>query len=108
MINDIRAMRNMNRNLFAVDPAADALAEYDPDAAKLVQAAAEQLNAARANADEAALTEADSLTRKAAAHLLSCGGSSVYVRFPVMVATRLVELEAAALLTNQQTKTADE
>ncbi|WP_063734362.1 hypothetical protein [Streptomyces sp. RTd22] len=92
-------MRNINRNLFQVPASADALEEYDSDAAELVRAAAQHLYKARRDHDQAALDEASNLTIHAAAHLLNQAGGSVYVRFPIMLTARLVELEAALLAT---------
>ncbi|MEW2081120.1 hypothetical protein [Streptomyces sp. NPDC005283] len=97
-MNDIRAMRNINRNLFEGVPAsADALEEYDSDAARLVREAAQHLFKARRDNDPAALNEASNLAFCAAAELLNQAGGSVYVRFPIMITARLVELEAALL-----------
>ncbi|MBX7551575.1 hypothetical protein K1Y78_26920 [Streptomyces sp. tea 10] len=97
-MNHIQAMRNINRNLFEGVPAtADALEEYDSDAAELVREAAQHLFKARRYNDQEALNEASNLTFQAAAELLSHAGQSVYVRFPIMVAARLVELETALL-----------
>ncbi|MFD9792132.1 hypothetical protein ACFWXK_14400 [Streptomyces sp. NPDC059070] len=97
MMNGIPSMRNINLNLFDVPVSANALEEYDSDAAGLVREAARKLHAARTGDDQAALAQASQLTCEAAAHLLAGAGSSVYVRFPVMMAARLVELEAALL-----------
>ncbi|MFE7129374.1 hypothetical protein ACFVIM_00745 [Streptomyces sp. NPDC057638] len=97
MPNDIQSMRNINNNLFDCDPSANALNEYDSDAEWYVREAAQQLVQARSANDHAALEEADSLTRHAAAHLLDGAGRSVNVRLPIMLAARLVELEAALL-----------
>ncbi|MFB7829295.1 hypothetical protein [Streptomyces hydrogenans] len=98
MVNPINAMRNINCNLFEHLPdTADALLEYDPDAAGLVRKAAGALHAARHTHDTAGFEQADTLTRRAAAVLLAGAGSSVSVRYAVMIAARLVELEAAAL-----------
>ncbi|WP_327297728.1 MULTISPECIES: hypothetical protein [unclassified Streptomyces] len=95
-MNDIYAMRNINRNLFAGVPVtANALEEYDPDAARLVREAAQHLVRARRDNDPQALDEASNATFQAAAELLNQAGRSVYVRFPIMLAARLVELEAA-------------
>ncbi|MFI6050420.1 hypothetical protein ACIBCO_10045 [Streptomyces violascens] len=102
-MNDIRAMRNINRNLFEGVPAtANALEEYDSDAAQLVREAARHLVKARRDNDTEALNEASNATFRAAAELLNQAGRSVYVRFPIMVAVRLVELEAALLTVNAQ------
>ncbi|MEV0438446.1 hypothetical protein AB0I84_11040 [Streptomyces spectabilis] len=97
MINDYRTMRNCNQNLFATSPAANALDEYDSDAARLIRLAARQLNKARSAGSQESLEQADLLTRQAAAELLGHAGNSVHVRFPLMMAARLVELEAALL-----------
>ncbi|MXM62102.1 hypothetical protein GR925_01210 [Streptomyces sp. HUCO-GS316] len=96
-MNPIRTMRNINQNLFDVDPSANALDEYDSDAAELVRRAARHLLKARRENDAAALSEASKLTFEAAAHLLGQAGGSVYVRFPIMMTARLVELETALL-----------
>ncbi|MGM9465417.1 hypothetical protein [Streptomyces murinus] len=102
-MNDIRSMRNINRNLFEDVPAsANALDEYDSDAADLVREAAQHLLDGRRANDAAAIKEASSLTFMAAGELLRGAGSSVYVRFPIMIAARLVELEAALLAVGQQ------
>jgi hypothetical protein len=96
-MNPITAMRNINTNLFDVPPHSNALQEYDPLAADLVRQAAHQLYAARRDDDQAALNAASNLTFEAAAELLKQAGGTVYVRFPVMLTARLVELEAALL-----------
>ncbi|MFE1923446.1 hypothetical protein ACFW91_12850 [Streptomyces asoensis] len=99
MMNDIRTMRNINRNLFKGVPAtANALEEYDSDAAQYVREAAQHLVKARRDNDPQALNEASNATFLAAGELLNQAGGSVYVRFPIMVAARLVELEAALLI----------
>ncbi|MFH9246659.1 hypothetical protein ACH4LK_14650 [Streptomyces lydicus] len=98
-MNDIRTMRNINRNLFEGVPAtANALDEYDSDAAQLVREAAQHLVKARRDNDPQALNEASNATFHAAAELLNRAGGSVYVRFPIMISARLVELEAALLV----------
>ncbi|WP_172387316.1 hypothetical protein [Streptomyces sp. MNP-20] len=97
MINDYRTMQNCNQNLFAVDPEADALDEYDSDAARPIRLAARHLNKARSTGDREMLERADVLTRQAAGELLISAGRSVQVRFPLMLTARLVELEAALL-----------
>ncbi|MEU4166098.1 hypothetical protein AB0F46_04330 [Streptomyces sp. NPDC026665] len=100
-MNDIRSMRNINRNLFEGVPAtANALAEYDSEAARLVSEAAHHLVKARRDSDPQALNEASHATFLAAAELLNQAGGSVYVRFPIMITARLVELEAALLTAN--------
>lgn len=97
-MNDIHTMRNINRNLFEGVPAtADALEEYDSDAARLVRRAAQHLVKARRDNDPEALKEASNATFLAAGELLNQAGRSVYVRLPIMIAARLVELEAALL-----------
>lgn len=102
-MNDIHAMRNINRNLFDGVPAtADALDEYDSDAARLVREAAQHLFEGRRDNDPEAINEASDATFLAAGELLNGAGSSVYVRFPIMVAARLVELEAALLAAGAQ------
>ncbi len=102
-MNDIRTMRNINRNLFEGLPAtADALQEYDSEAARLVREAATHLVKARRDNDPAALNEASKLAFQAATELLGHAGGSVYVRFPIMIAARLVELEAALLAAREQ------
>ncbi|MEU8968994.1 hypothetical protein AB0D11_06900 [Streptomyces monashensis] len=102
-MNDIRAMRNINRNLFeGVPVTANALEEYDSDAAQSVREAAQHLVKARRDNDPEALNEASNATFLAAGILANQGGSSVYVRFPIMVAARLVELEAALLTAGAQ------
>ncbi|MFD5427453.1 hypothetical protein [Streptomyces sp. NPDC127084] len=96
-------MRNINRNLFKGLPAsANALEEYDSDAAELVREAAQYLFKARRDSDEEALKEASDLTLQAAAELMGQAGGSVYVRFPIMVTARLVELEAVLLAVKTQ------
>lgn len=98
-MNDIHTMRNINRNLFEGVPAtANALAEYDSDADRLVREAAQHLVKARRDNDSQAMDEASHATFLAAAELLNQAGRSVYVRFPIMVAARLVELEAALIV----------
>ncbi|MEU6475293.1 hypothetical protein ABZ858_00105 [Streptomyces sp. NPDC047017] len=105
-MNDIRSMRNVNHNLFEGVPAtANALNEYDSDAAALVREAAQHLLNGRRTNDAAAIAEASNLTFMAAGELLKGAGSSVYVRFPIMIAARLVELEAALLAAGQQDAT---
>ncbi|MDQ0601932.1 hypothetical protein QF037_006277 [Streptomyces canus] len=96
-MNDIRAMRSINRNLFDVPVSANALEEYDPDVAQLVREAAAHLFKARRDNEGTALNEAYNLTLLAAAGLMESAGSSVYVRTHLMVTARLVELEAALL-----------
>ncbi|MFE2034313.1 hypothetical protein ACFXBB_13860 [Streptomyces scopuliridis] len=97
-MNDIRTMRNVNHNLFAGVPAtADALEEYDSDAARLVREAAQHLLKGRRDNDPEAIDKASNVTFRAAVELLNQAGRSVYVRFPIMIAARLVELEAALL-----------
>ncbi|MFE9559123.1 hypothetical protein ACFYOD_37460 [Streptomyces sp. NPDC006703] len=108
-MNDIHTMRNINRNLFEGVPAtADALDEYDSDAAQLVREAAQHLVKARHDNDSKALAEASNATFQAAGELLNGAGSSVYVRFPIMVAARLVELEAALIAANTRITAAAE
>ncbi|MCZ4098265.1 hypothetical protein [Streptomyces sp. H39-C1] len=103
-MNDIHAMRNVNRNLFEGVPAtADALEEYDSDAARLVREAAQHLFKGRRDNDPEAIADASNATFIAGAELLNGAGRSVYVRFPIMVAARLVELEAALLAAGAQT-----
>ncbi|MCK8431817.1 hypothetical protein G3I77_01910 [Streptomyces sp. D2-8] len=101
-MNDIRAMRNINHNLFDVPASANALEEYDCDVAELVREAAAHLFKARHN-DGAALNEAYNLTLLAASDLMKGAGSSVYVRTHLMVTARLVELEAALLAAEAKT-----
>ncbi|MFI1100287.1 hypothetical protein [Streptomyces melanogenes] len=108
MMNDPRGMRNINFNLFDVPVSANALEEYDSDAAELVREAARQLDVARTSNDQAALAQASQLTCEAAGHLLASAGQSVYVRFAVMMAARLVELEAALLSVSRSSAPADE
>ncbi|MGW6238409.1 hypothetical protein [Streptomyces sp. NPDC055094] len=97
-MNDIHVMRNVNHNLFAGVPVtADALEEYDSDAARLVREAAQHLFKGRRDNDPEAIDKASDATFRAAAELLNQAGRSVYVRFPIMIAARLVELEAALL-----------
>jgi hypothetical protein len=102
-MNLIPTMRNINRNLFDVPPSANALEEYDSEAAELVREAARHLFNARRDNDQTALNEAYNLTLQAAAELMSHAGSSVYVRFPIMITARLVELEAALLAAEAKT-----
>ncbi|MEV7279764.1 hypothetical protein [Streptomyces sp. NPDC093111] len=104
MTNPYQVMRNIYENLFEgeEEESADALAEYDPEAAELVREAARSLYAARSTGNAADFAQADTLTHEAAALLLLGGGSSVYVRFPVMVTARLVELEASLLAARGQ------
>lgn len=97
-MNAIPAMRNINRNLFEGLPhTADALEEYDSGAAELVREAAQHLHQARRTNNGAAFKEAYNRTLEAAVTLLHGAGSSVHVRFAIMVTARLVELEAALL-----------
>ncbi|MFJ4684741.1 hypothetical protein [Streptomyces sp. NPDC088789] len=107
-MNDIKSMRNINLNLFDGLPmTADALDEYDSQAAQLVREAANQLYVARRTGnDTTAVNEASRLTFQAAAVLLDGAGRSVYVRFPIMITARLVELEAALLAAQAQNTTA--
>ncbi|WP_327413905.1 hypothetical protein [Streptomyces sp. NBC_01233] len=93
MINDIHHMRNVNRCLFSTAEAGNALKEYDPEAQELVEHAAGRLVLARAGQRDDVAQEADELTRAATAELLRAAGGSVSVRFALMVAARLVELE---------------
>ncbi|MGR3872658.1 hypothetical protein ACUXZZ_29385 [Streptomyces graminifolii] len=102
-MNDIRAMRNINANLFNVPPSANALEEYDSDVAELVREAAAHLFKARRDNDGAALNEAYNLTLLAASDLMKGAGSSAYVRTHLMVMARLVELEAALLASEAKT-----
>ncbi|MFG2022365.1 hypothetical protein [Streptomyces sp. NPDC048825] len=102
-MNPIPTMRNINRNLFDVPASADALEEYDSEAAALVRKAAKHLLKARRNNDQTALDKASNLTFQAAAELLGHAGGSVYVRFPIMITARLVELEAALLAVKAKT-----
>ncbi|MET9318848.1 hypothetical protein ABZX75_01400 [Streptomyces sp. NPDC003038] len=94
MINDIHHMRNVNQCLFTAAEAGNALKEYDPKAQELVERAAGRLASARVGQGDGAAQEADDLTRAATAELLGAAGGSVSVRFALMVAARLVELEA--------------
>ncbi|WSQ09014.1 hypothetical protein OG604_15220 [Streptomyces sp. NBC_01231] len=105
-MNDIRAMRNINHNLFDVPASANAFEEYDSEVAELVREAAVHLLKARRDNDGAALNEAYNLTLLAASDLMKGAGSSVYVRTHIMVTARLVELEAALLAA--EVKTASE
>ncbi|MFC8671536.1 hypothetical protein ACFUEN_02535 [Streptomyces griseorubiginosus] len=102
-MNDIRTMRNINRNLFDVPASANALEEYDSDVADLVREAARHLFKARRDSDGAALNEAYNLTLLAASDLMKGAGGSVYVRTHIMVTARLVELEAALLAAEAKT-----
>ncbi|MGW4505808.1 hypothetical protein ACWENO_14340 [Streptomyces sp. NPDC004436] len=94
MINDTRHMRNVNHCLFSAAEAGNALKEYDPDAQTLVERAAARLVHARAGQRNESVQQADDLTRAATAELLRAAGGSVDVRFALMIAARLVELEA--------------
>ncbi|MFJ4939782.1 hypothetical protein ACIP8U_38815 [Streptomyces pseudovenezuelae] len=102
-MNDIRTMRNINRNLFDVPASANALEEYDSDVADLVREAARHLFKARRDNDGAALNEAYDLTLLATSDLMKGAGGSVYVRTHIMVTARLVELEAALLAAEAKT-----
>ncbi|MQY11426.1 hypothetical protein SRB5_15440 [Streptomyces sp. RB5] len=98
-MNDIHAMRNINHNLFLGIPAtANALEEYDPEAAAFVREAAQNLVRARRDDDPQAMEAASAATFHAAAELLKQAGRSVSIRFPIMVAARMVELEAALII----------
>ncbi|MEU2558472.1 hypothetical protein ABZ626_03855 [Streptomyces longispororuber] len=98
-MNDYRTMRNINANLFVDTPTNNALHEYDTHAHRLVQEAAQHLIKARSDGNRHHFEQADTLTRELAVQLGQNGGRSLYVRFLLMVATRLVELEAALALT---------
>ncbi|MFE3577907.1 hypothetical protein [Streptomyces vinaceus] len=97
MINGIRHMRNINQCLFSTVETGNALKEYDPKAQDLVERAAGRLALARAGQGDDVAQEADDLTRAATAELLCAAGGSVSVRFALMIAARLVELETALI-----------
>ncbi|WP_328403890.1 hypothetical protein OHS70_33960 [Streptomyces sp. NBC_00390] len=101
MINDFHSMRNINRCLFDTPLDANALGEYDSDAAREIREAAKQLTHARSHDDATARQAADNHARHAAAHLLHGAGASVSVRFALMLTARMVELEADALLAGE-------
>lgn len=97
-MNPTHTARSINHNLFEGLPAtADILQEYDPDVTKLVREAASMLHAARLTGANATFEHADRLTRLAASVLRGGAGGRVSVRFFIVIAARLVELEAAAL-----------
>ena len=97
-MNEIRAMRNINHNLFDVPvwrptPLRSTTPTWPNSSARLRRTCSRRA----VTTTGAALNEAYNLTLLAASDLMKGAGSSVFVRTHLMVTARLVELEAALL-----------
>ncbi|WP_435970179.1 hypothetical protein [Streptomyces sp. Qhu_M48] len=102
-MNPTHTARSVNHNLFEGLPVTvDILQEYHPDVTKFVREAAIMLHTARRTGANATFEHADRLTPLAASVLRGRAEGHVSVRCFIVIAARLVELEAAALAAQEE------